>query len=32
MSKTMPATLLPIWEVICEQVSPDWAQYWPAVP
>ena len=32
MSKTMPATLLPIVEVICEQVSPVDAQYCPAMP
>src|ERR1700733_14567195 len=30
MSKTMPATLLPIWEVICEQVRSVAAQYCPA--
>ena len=32
MSKTMPATLLPIEDVICEQVSPYAAQYCPAMP
>jgi hypothetical protein len=32
MSKTIPATLLPIDEVICEQVSPLDAQNWPAMP
>jgi hypothetical protein len=31
MSKTMPATLLPISEVICEHCSPYAAQYWPAM-
>jgi hypothetical protein len=32
MSKTMPATLLPIDDVICDQVSPVDAQNCPAMP
>jgi hypothetical protein len=31
-SKTMPATLLPISDVMSEQVRPVAAQYWPATP
>ncbi len=32
MSKTMPATLLPISEVMSEHCSPVAAQYCPAMP